>query len=76
LNNTSQYQDAITYSQPLMMEITDESVLELFEDRNFVLVLGLLRTRDGAMTVKELVDAFVKAGEKRSDKTIYRYSAF
>lgn len=63
-----EYKDAITYSQPLMEEITDEETIKIFKDVNLMEVLKSLRMSSGAMTVKELKDDLDK-----SDKTIYRY---
>ncbi|MFX0170345.1 MAG: hypothetical protein ACFE9L_00335 [Candidatus Hodarchaeota archaeon] len=67
-----EYQDAITYTQDLIKEISDPSTIKLFEDKNLMLVLKFLRTKN-SMTVKDLEDSFAEVGEKKSDKTIYRY---
>jgi len=63
-----QYQDVITFSQPLLKEITDENIIELFKDDNYSSVIECLRTHKGAMTVPEL-----QKSTGKSDKTIYRY---
>ncbi|MFX0124161.1 MAG: winged-helix domain-containing protein [Candidatus Hodarchaeota archaeon] len=68
-----QYQDAITYSQPLLKEITDDETIQLFKDKNLSCVIEFLRTHKDPMTVTELEDSFKKIGEEKSDKTIYRY---
>ncbi len=62
------FKDAITYSQPLMKEITDLKTIQLFKDENLMCVLKSLRNSSGVMTVRELKDDL-----KKSDKTIYRY---
>ncbi len=69
----NQPQDAITYSQLLMKEITDEATIKLFKDKNLSSVLGFLRTHKDPMTMRELEENFRKIGEEKSDKTIYRY---
>ncbi|MHA2246968.1 MAG: ArsR family transcriptional regulator [Candidatus Hodarchaeales archaeon] len=71
--SADQPQDAITYSQKLMKEITDKKTIKIFKDENLMLVLKFLRMSKGVMTVKELVDSFEKTGTEKSDKTIYRY---
>ncbi|MFX0050909.1 MAG: hypothetical protein ACFE8U_06390 [Candidatus Hermodarchaeota archaeon] len=65
-------QDAITYTQDLIKEISDLNTIKLFEDKNLMLVLKFLRTKS-SMTVKDLEDSFAEVGEKKSDKSIYRY---
>jgi hypothetical protein len=67
-----EYQDAITYTQDLIKEISDSNTIKLFEDKNLMLVLKFLRTKN-CMTVKDLEDSFAEVGEKKSDKSIYRY---
>ncbi|MFX0015872.1 MAG: hypothetical protein ACFE98_14890 [Candidatus Hermodarchaeota archaeon] len=69
----NQYKDAITYTQPIMKEITDEATIKLFEDTNLTSVIKFLRTHKVPMTVVDLENAFKNVGEKKSDKTIYRY---
>lgn len=69
----NQYKDAITYSQPLLKEITDDEIIQLFKDKNISPVIEFLRTHKGPMTVTELEEAFKIIGEEKSDKTIYRY---
>lgn len=71
--SADQPQDAITYSQELMKEITDSETIKIFKDENLMHVLKFLRISQGVMTVKELEDSFGKIGMKKSDKTIYRY---
>ena len=68
-----QYKDAITYQQPLAMEIIDPEVINLFYDDNLMKVLDFLRTENEAMTVKDLEIAFEEFGKEKSTKTIYRY---
>jgi len=68
-----QYKDAITYSQPLLKEITDENIIQLFKDENLSSVIEFLRTHKGAMTVPDLEESFKNKKKKKSDKTIYRY---
>ena len=68
-----QYQDAITYSQPLLKEITNENIIKLFKDKNLSSVIEFLRTHKGAMTVPDLEESFKNIKKKKSDKTIYRY---
>ncbi len=71
--SNKQFKDAITYSQPLMKEVTDKDIINLFKDKNLSSVIEFLRTHKGPMTVTELEDAFKNIGKKKSDKTIYRY---
>ncbi len=71
--SNKQFKDAITYSQPLMKEITDKDTIKLFKDKNLSSVIEFLRTHKGPMTVTELEAAFKDIGKKKSDKTIYRY---
>ena len=68
----SDSQDAITQKQELFMEITDEIVLSMFKDENLMKILTFLRSTPH-MTVKELQTSFKESGEKKSDKSIYRY---
>jgi hypothetical protein len=68
----SDSQDAITQKQELFMEITDETVLSMFKDENLMKILTFLRSTPH-MTAKEFETAFEESGEKRSDKSIYRY---
>jgi len=68
----SEPQDAITYNQDLIKEISDLKTIKLFEDKNLMLVLKFLRTKNH-LTVKDLEDSFAEVGEKKSDKSIYRY---
>ncbi|MFX1283172.1 MAG: hypothetical protein ACFFB5_05930 [Promethearchaeota archaeon] len=71
--SNKQFKDAITFSQPLMKEITDNDSIKLFKDKNLSSVIEFLRTHKGPMTVTELENAFKNTGKKKSDKTIYRY---
>lgn len=68
-----EFQDAITYKQPLIKEITNEATMSLFDDRNLLSVLKFLRTSDVPLTVKELELAFKRAKQIKSQKSIYRY---
>lgn len=67
-----QYQDAITYEQPLRREITEKQN-QIFEDKNLFLVLDFLRANNQPMTVEDLEENFKKISEKKSNKSIYRY---
>jgi DNA-binding PadR family transcriptional regulator len=67
-----QYQDAITYEQPLRKEITEDQI-QVFKDKNLFLVLDFLRANNQPMTVEDLEMNFEKIGEKKSIKSIYRY---
>lgn len=69
----NQPQDAITYSQPLMKEITDDKTIKLFKDKNLSYVIKFMRTHKSPMTVRDLEESFKKIDEEKSDKTIYRY---
>ncbi|NHK30713.1 MAG: hypothetical protein FK730_05135 [Asgard group archaeon] len=64
-------QDVITYKQERIIFIKDEVQKKLFDDHNLRLVLKFLRK--GPMTISDLIVAFKKHGEKKSDKSIYRY---
>jgi hypothetical protein len=64
-------QDVITYKQERIIFIKDEIQKKLFEEHNLRLVLKFLRK--GPMTISDLIIAFKKHGEKKSDKSIYRY---
>lgn len=64
-------QDVITFKQEKMIFIKDEKQKKLFEDENLRLVLKFLRK--GPMTISDLISTFKKHGEKKSDKSIYRY---
>ncbi|MFX0084491.1 MAG: hypothetical protein ACFFAU_02355 [Candidatus Hodarchaeota archaeon] len=67
-----EYQDAITYEQPLRKEITEDQI-QVFKDKNLYLVLDFLRTNNQPMTVEDLEMNFKKIGDKKSNKSIYRY---
>ncbi|UCG04165.1 MAG: ArsR family transcriptional regulator [Candidatus Heimdallarchaeota archaeon] len=67
------HQDAITYSQPLLKEVTDDEIIQLFKEKNLSHVIEFLRTHKGPMTVTDLEEAFKNVGEEKSDKSIYRY---
>ncbi|MHA2226956.1 MAG: transcriptional repressor [Candidatus Hodarchaeales archaeon] len=70
----NQTQDAITYSQPLIKDVTDERTVKLFEDENLMQVLKFLRSQPlGYMTAKEIEAKFKEINKEKSDKTVYRY---
>lgn len=64
-------QDVITFRQEKMIFIVNDKQKKLFEDENLNLVLKFLRK--GPMTISDLIIAFKKHSEKKSDKSIYRY---
>jgi Fe2+ or Zn2+ uptake regulation protein len=65
------YQDTITYQQEIFKIVSDEKVGSLFENENLMQLLIILRK--GPMTLDEIEEAFRKAGNEKSNKTIYRY---
>jgi hypothetical protein len=65
-------QDAITQKQALVFEVTDDNTLELFQDKNLMYILTLLRSTP-YMTFKEFEEAFKTKGKEKSNKTMYRY---
>ena len=65
-------QDALTQKQTLVLEVTDDKTLELFEDKNLMFILTLLRSIT-YMTFKEFEEAFRSKGKEKSNKTIYAY---
>ncbi len=67
-----QYQDAITFEQPLRKEITEKQN-QIFVDKNLFLVLDFLRANNQPMTVEDLEENFKKIGNEKSNKSIYRY---
>ena len=69
----SPYTDAITYSQPLMKEISDDNAKKAFLDPNLSQILLILRDSNEPMTVDELEEKFKAIEQKKSSKTIYRY---
>ncbi len=64
-------QDIITHKQKPVMVITNGKIIEHLRDENLALVLKLLRKKQ--MTLLEITDAFARIGEKKSEKSIYRY---
>ncbi len=64
-------QDVITYKPQKLVFIKDDKRAKLFEDENLNLVMKFLR--QGPMTISDLMTAFKKTGEEKSDKSIYRY---
>ncbi|MFW9905328.1 MAG: hypothetical protein ACFFFH_13390 [Candidatus Thorarchaeota archaeon] len=71
-----EFQDAVTYSQRLMKEITDDETIQLFKDKNLSHVIEILRTHKGPMTVLMFEEEFKKIDPEKkgkSVKTIYRY---
>jgi len=69
----SPFIDAITYSQPLMKEISDDNAKKAFLDPNLSQILLILRDNNKPMTVDELEEAFKAIDQEKSSKTIYRY---
>ena len=69
----SPYTDAITYSQPLMKEISDDNAKKAFLDPNLSQILLMLRDSNKPMTVDELEEEFKAIDQQKSAKTIYRY---
>lgn len=69
----SPFTDAITYSQPLMKEISDDNAKKAFLDPNLSQILVILRYTNKPMTVDELEESFKAIGQEKSSKTIYRY---
>ena len=69
----SPFTDAITYSQPLMKEISDDNAKKAFLDPNLSQILLILRDNNKPMTVDELEEAFKAIDQEKSSKTIYRY---
>jgi hypothetical protein len=64
-------QDIITYKQAIVKVIENEKTVNVLKDCNLKPVLKLLQR--GPMTINDLVETFSKKGDKKSDKTIYRY---
>ncbi|NHJ38999.1 MAG: hypothetical protein FK731_03130 [Asgard group archaeon] len=64
-------QDIITYKQNIVKVIDNEETVEILKDGNLWPVLKILQK--GPMTINDLVETFEKKGDKKSDKTIYRY---
>ncbi|NHK30714.1 MAG: hypothetical protein FK730_05140 [Asgard group archaeon] len=64
-------QDIITYKQAIVKVIDNEETVDILKDGNLRPVLKLLQK--GPMTINDLVETFTKKGDKKSDKTIYRY---
>ncbi|MFX0185129.1 MAG: ArsR family transcriptional regulator [Candidatus Hodarchaeota archaeon] len=69
----SPFTDAITYSQPLMKEISDDNAKRAFLDPNLSQILLILRDTNKPMTVDELEESFKAIDQEKSPKTIYRY---
>ena len=67
------FTDAITYSQPLMKEISEGESKDALQDPNLSQILTILKERNHPMTVTELEEAFKAIKKERSSKTIYRY---
>ncbi|MFW9924523.1 MAG: ArsR family transcriptional regulator, partial [Candidatus Thorarchaeota archaeon] len=65
------YQDIITNKQKLVEVFEDNNVEGVLDDDNHRYLLHYLNK--GPLTVEELRIAFVKSGNEKSDKTIYRY---
>lgn len=66
-------QDALTFIQPLIKEISDKETLNLFMNKNLMNVLGIMRADNIPMTIDEIAETFNKMDNKKSVKTIYRY---
>ena len=64
-------QDVITFKPKKISFVSNDKDLKLFEDENLALVVKFLRK--GAMTIPDLMVAFEKHADKKSDKSIYRY---
>lgn len=64
-------QDIITYKQAIVKVIDNEEIVDILKDGNLLPVLKFLQK--GPMTINDLVETFNKKGDKKSDKTIYRY---
>ena len=66
-----QVQDVITYNQKIVFRIRDKEVAKYFYDKDYELLLRILRT--GPKTIKEIEEAYRAEGNEKSDKTLYRY---
>jgi hypothetical protein len=64
-------QDIITYKQAIVKVVDNEKTVDILKDSNLWPVLKFLQM--GPMTINDLVETFSKKGDKKSDKTIYRY---
>ncbi|MFW9853444.1 MAG: hypothetical protein ACFFFG_00190 [Candidatus Thorarchaeota archaeon] len=71
IDQSEKFQDAITFTQPIIQEINDPETINLFDDQNHMMVLSILRT--GPHTVPEIQGALREKSLDRSTKTIYRY---
>ncbi|MFX0016942.1 MAG: winged-helix domain-containing protein [Promethearchaeota archaeon] len=69
----SPFTDAITYSQPLMKEISDDNAKKALLDSNLSQILLILRDSNRPMTVDELEESLKAIDQEKSSKTIYRY---
>ncbi|MFX1424489.1 MAG: winged-helix domain-containing protein [Promethearchaeota archaeon] len=69
----SPFTDAITYSQPLMKEISDDNAKKALLDSNLSQILLILRDSNKPMTVDELEESLKAIDQEKSSKTIYRY---
>ncbi|MHA2358376.1 MAG: hypothetical protein ACXABK_06380, partial [Candidatus Heimdallarchaeaceae archaeon] len=66
------YQDIITFEPKEVDVIFDTNIAEFLSDPHHQPLMNVLRK--GNFTVNELVEEYTKeGGEKKSDKTIYRY---
>jgi len=67
-----EYQDIITFEPKKVDVIFDTQIVEFLSDPHHQPLMNVLRK--GNFTVNELVEEYAKeGGEKKSDKTIYRY---
>jgi Fe2+ or Zn2+ uptake regulation protein len=63
--------DVITKQQQVVQIFEREQIAEIIDDDNHRQVLKFLF--EGPLTVEDLVKAFKRAGNEKSDKSIYRY---
>ncbi len=64
-------QDVITYNQRVTLKVKDKEVSKYFYDKDYGLLLTVLRT--GPKTIKEIEEVYAAEGNEKSDKTLYRY---
>ncbi|MEA2071490.1 MAG: winged helix-turn-helix domain-containing protein [Asgard group archaeon] len=67
----NRYQDIITNEGKMVEVFSNQKVSNILEDENHRTLLHFLF--DGPLTIDELETSFENQGNKKSDKTIYRY---
>ncbi|NHJ48648.1 MAG: hypothetical protein FK733_12760 [Asgard group archaeon] len=64
-------QNIITYKQRVAVVPDENALQKMYSDENLMLIIEALRK--GPMTIDELVKEFEDKGQKKSDKSVYRY---